>query len=159
MTVHMIHGYLGSGKTTLARRLEQSLPAIRFTHDEWMARLYGIDPPAELFAEYYRRVSEQIGSMWPRCVELGLEVVLDLNFWSRKLRDETRARVNQVGASSRLYRLTCTDEEAWKRVEKRNADPQGGLFIARETFEALKDRFEPLDPDEERIEYSLTSWR
>ena len=46
-TVHMIHGYLGAGKTTLARRLEREAPAIRFTHDEWMARLYGIDPPAE----------------------------------------------------------------------------------------------------------------
>jgi predicted kinase len=50
-TVHMIHGYLGAGKTTFARRLEQELPAIRFTHDEWMARLYGIDPPVEHFAD------------------------------------------------------------------------------------------------------------
>jgi predicted kinase len=151
-TVHMIHGFLGAGKTTFARRLEESLPAIRFSHDEWMARLYGNDPPVELFAKYYRRVSDQIASVWPRCAELGLEVVLDLNFWSRKQRDETRARVAEIGVDSRLYRLACTDQEAWQRIEKRNADLEGGLLIVRDTFEALKDRFEPLDPDEQCIE-------
>ena len=30
-----------------ARRLERSIPAIRFSHDEWMTRLYGDDPPVE----------------------------------------------------------------------------------------------------------------
>lgn len=97
-------------------------------------------------------MSDQIVSVWPRCAELGLDVVLDLNFWSRRQRDETRTRIAEMGADPRLYRLARTDQEAWRRIEKCNADPQGGLFIARATFEALKDRFEPLDPDEERIE-------
>jgi predicted kinase len=44
-TAHLIHGYLGAGKTTFARRLEEELPAIRFSHDEWMTNLYGDDPP------------------------------------------------------------------------------------------------------------------
>jgi predicted kinase len=38
-TAHLIHGFLGVGKTTLARQLEQKIPAIRFSHDEWMTRL------------------------------------------------------------------------------------------------------------------------
>ena len=151
-TVHLIHGFLGTGKTTFARHLEKSLPAIRFTHDEWMARLYGSDPPAELFAEYFQRVSDLIASVWPRCAELGADVVLDLNFWTRRQRDETRARVAAIGARARLYRLACTDAEAWQRIERRNADLSGALFISRATFETLKDRFEPLGPDEERTE-------
>ena len=151
-TVHLIHGFLGVGKTSFARRLEQSLPAIRFTHDEWMARLYGTDPPPEIFPEYFRRVSDQIASVWPRCVELGCDVVLDLNFWSRRQRDETRARIAEIGADSRLYRLACSDEEAWRRIENRNADLRGSLFISRSAFDALKKRFEPLLPDEERTE-------
>jgi len=38
-TAHLIHGYLGAGKTTFARQLERNIPAIRFSHDEWMVRL------------------------------------------------------------------------------------------------------------------------
>jgi hypothetical protein len=33
-TAHLSHGFLGVGKTTLARRLEKDIPAIRFSHDE-----------------------------------------------------------------------------------------------------------------------------
>jgi predicted kinase len=55
-TAHLIHGYLGAGKTTFAMGLESETGAVRFTHDEWMRKLYGEDPPFELFAEYARRV-------------------------------------------------------------------------------------------------------
>jgi predicted kinase len=152
----MIHGYLGAGKTTFARRLEQELSAIRFTHDQWMARLYGIDPPAERFADYGARVSAQIDSLWPRCLQLGLDVVLDLNFWTRRRRDATRMKAQSLGAAVRLYRLACPDGVAWRRIERRNASLDGSsLFIARKTFEGLRARFEPLDPDEEREEIAL----
>jgi SpoVK/Ycf46/Vps4 family AAA+-type ATPase len=30
-TAHLLHGYIGVGKTTLARRLEDELSAVRFT--------------------------------------------------------------------------------------------------------------------------------
>jgi len=157
VTVHMIHGYLGAGKTTLARKLERELPAIRFTHDEWTARLYGIDPPAERFADYAERVSPQIDAVWPRCVELGLDVVLDLDFWTRQGRDTARSRAQALGAAVRLYRLACPDEIAWQRIASRNAARDtGSLFIARTTFETLKTRFEHLDADEEREEGILS---
>jgi predicted kinase len=101
---HLIHGFLGSGKTTFARRLERDVRAIRFTHDEWMVRLYGHDPPADQFPILFHRVSEQIDQLWPRCLELGADVVLDHGFWSCKQREETRALACAVGASTRLYR-------------------------------------------------------
>jgi len=151
-TAYLIHGFLGAGKTTFARQLEQSLPAIRFTHDEWMARLYGADPPVEHFPEYFRRVSDQIAAVWPRCLELGLDVVLDLNLWTRRQRDEVRARVVELGATPRLYRLACPDETAWLRVQERNANPGGSLYVSRETFEGLRSRFEPLEADEDCVD-------
>ena len=57
-----------------------------------------------------------------------------------------------MGAQVCLYRLICSEVESWRRIEKRNADLQGSLLIVRNTFEVLKERFEPLDPEEARIE-------
>jgi Transposase zinc-binding domain/Putative transposase len=71
---------------------------------------------------------------------------------SREDRDETKATASALGASTTLYRLACTDDEAWRRIEHRNRNLNGDLFISRETFETLKARFEPLSDDEERID-------
>lgn len=151
-TAHLIHGYLGAGKTTFARRLEHELPAIRFSHDEWMTTLYGDDPPMDQFAELHQRVSKLIDAHWTRCVELGLDVVLDFGFWSRQQRDQTRATAAALGATAQLYLLECPENEAWCRVEKRNTDLDGSLLIVRHTFEMLKGRFQPLGDDEDRID-------
>jgi predicted kinase len=150
-TVHLICGYLGAGKTSLARRLERELPAVRFTHDEWMVRLCGRDPPVEKFEECFQRVSAIIDSRWPKYLRLGVDVVLDLNFWTRQQRNMVRDLTAELGAASRLYYLHCSDEVAWERIERRNADEKGSLYIARNTFEVLKSRFEPLGPDEVHI--------
>jgi predicted kinase len=85
-------------------------------------------------------------------VELGLDVVLDLGFWPRRERDQARAATVVFGAGARLYRLECPENEAWQQVEKRNRHLDGSLFIVRHTFDMLKNRFEPLGDDEERIE-------
>jgi predicted kinase len=117
-----------------------------------MLRLYGDDPSPDMFPEYFERVSGLIDSVWPRCLELGLDVVLDLNFWNREQRDRVREEALGLGAEVRLYRLACSDEEAWARIERRNADLTLGLLITRDTFEVLKSQFEPLGDDEACIE-------
>jgi predicted kinase len=120
-----------------------------------MVRLYGNDPPIERFADFYQRIYEQVEEIWTRCLELGLDVVLDFGFWSRRERDATREKISAIGARAHLYQLTCPEDEAWRRIEKRNANLQGSLLIVRNTFEVLKERFEPLDPDEVRIEITV----
>jgi predicted kinase len=145
---HLIHGFLGAGKTTFARQLERDIPVIRFSHDERVTRFYGSDPPIEHFADFCQRVHEQVEEIWTRCLELGIDVVLDFGFWTRRERDATRAKILAIGAQAQLYRLTGSEDEAWQRIEKRNSNLQGSLLIVRNTFEVLKKRFEPLDPDE-----------
>jgi predicted kinase len=92
-------------------------------------------PSCEHFAEFCRRVSEQLDEVWPRCLELGLDVMLDFGCWTRWERDAQRARIVASGAAVRPYRVSCPEEQAWRRIEKRNTDLRGTPYIARNTFE------------------------
>jgi predicted kinase len=147
-TAHLIHGFIAAGKTTFAKRLEQASGGVRYSPDEWMTRLHGEDPPADKFALYAERIQALIDEQWPRVLAAGVDVVLDFGFWSRRSRDELRARVSSMQARSCLYRLHCDRATALARCRTRNQDLQGSLYIADATFELLEPQFEPLQPDE-----------
>src|SRR5947209_1082007 len=75
--VHLMCGLVAGGKTTLARQLAEELPALRFSRDEWMIRLYGLsyDDP-----RYVAHLDACTGLMWDLAVEalrLGVNVILD----------------------------------------------------------------------------------
>ena len=147
-TAHLVFGFLGSGKTTLAKRLELQHNAVRFTPDEWMARLFGEDPPADLFQAKETAVLDIMQPIWVRCLSLGLDVVLDYGFWSRADRDRVRKAVENIGATPLLWAVRCSDDEARKRIALRNEAAHHSLYIAPATFDLLKARLEPLGLDE-----------
>lgn len=148
--IHALHGFIGSGKTTFARRLERTLSGMRFTSDEWMVALYGADPPADLFPVYFARVTAAMEAQWTRPLELGVPVILDDGFWTRASRDALRAKAAALGVPLTLYALRLPDEEALRRVQQRNKESEA-LFIADETFRLFRARFEPLEPDEAAV--------
>jgi predicted kinase len=151
-TAHLLFGYLASGKSTFAKHLEVKHDAVRFTPDEWMARLFGDDPPRESFPAKAEAILRLLEPMWMRCLSLGVDVVLDYGFWGRKERDEVRAIVERLGARACLYRLDCTHDEARRRVALWNRADHCSLYIAPETYDALLSRFEPLEADETWLE-------
>lgn len=146
-TIHAIHGFLGVGKTTLARRLERTLPALRLNSDGWMVRLYGTDPPEEVFRPALARVQALQRELAERALALGLDVVLDDGYWTRTSRDGLRAWAEDLGVPLRLYALALSDDEAWRRIDARNRQP-GSLYIAPETYARFCRQFAPLAPDE-----------
>ena len=158
-TAHLLFGYLGAGKTSFAKRLEARHGAVRFTPDEWMARLFGDDPPEESFADKAEAIAELLEPLWTRCLSLGLDVVLDYGFWRRNERDDVRGIVERLGARALLYRLECPDDEARRRIEARNQADERSLYIAPATYEALRGRFEPLGADEAWLEVDIGSGR
>lgn len=152
-TAHLLHGFVGSGKTTFARRLAEQEGAVRFTHDEWMHRLYGPNPPAEQFETLRRRVDELIWRLASELLARGVDVILDFGFWSRFSRDDARRRVAGAGAACRLYQVSCDEQTLRSRVARRSADlPPDSLWINQAAFEEFKARFEPLGDDEPRIQ-------
>ncbi len=151
-TAYLLHGFVGAGKTTFARQLEQRHRAQRFTHDEWMHRLYGANPPKQHFVEYARRIDD---ILWPcalRVLELGVDIVMDTGFWTRASRDSAKARVEASGGRAMLYAITCPEAELRRRVLERTRDvPVDSLWINEEAFDLFKTQFEPVADDEEAI--------
>lgn len=149
---HMIHGFVGAGKTTFAKKLEKETGALRFTNDEWMIALYGNNPPAEKFKEYYERTNKLLLNVAFKCLKAGVDIILDDGFWSRSRRDKTRERIKKAGADFRLYHVKCSNEVMKKRtLERSEAESENSFYINEEAIKTFKKRFEPLEKDEKHI--------
>jgi predicted kinase len=132
--------------------MERQGRVVRFSHDEWMRRLHGANPPAELFERRAKAVSEVIWLMAQRVLNAGMDVVLDMGFWTRRSREDARSRIEASGASSRLYVFDTPLHHARERVVCRtSALPEDCLWIDGATFDVLAARFEPVGEDEARL--------
>lgn len=148
-TAHLLHGFIGSGKTTFARMLEQELPAVRLTHDEWMVRLFGQNPPEELYRAYFDKVENLTWQMAESVLRTGGDVILDLGFWSRESRNVARRRVSAAGAVAKFYSMDCPDHIMRGRVLARSENPPiDSLWIDEAAYNKLKTGFEPMQNDE-----------
>lgn len=148
--IYMIHGFIGVGKTTFSKRLEQETNAVRFSPDEWMVELYGENPSAERFKEYFEKIETVIWKIVRRCVSAGADVILDFGFWTRAGRDQCRHFAQEAGADVVMYSLNCPETVLRARVAKRTSEmPEGVLFINSQALDLFKNRFEPVDPTTE----------
>lgn len=144
-TLHLICGLPGSGKSTLAKELEKGHPALRLTPDEWMARIVG-----DGHNEEKRAVIETI--QWEiaeQALRLGIDVILESGFWSRRERDEFRAKARTLGATTKLYFLDVPRDELLRRLEKRNEQLPPDTFHVKESdLDQWITQFEAPTPDE-----------
>ncbi|MEU4833721.1 AAA family ATPase [Streptosporangium sp. NPDC023615] len=141
----LLCGLPGAGKTTLAKRLADRIPAVRLCPDEWLAHL-GIDlheaEPRDRLEGLFRRQSEDL-------VRLGASVILEFGFWVRAERDEMRLRARALGATVELHYLAVPVDELWRRLETRNRwEAPGTAVVSRDMIEQWAEAFEAPDRGE-----------
>jgi len=139
-TLHVVVGLPGAGKTTLARRLETSLPALRLTPDEWMVPLFG-QPETKR-----DDVEGLLIGIALRSLTLGIDVVVDFGVWSRDERTCLRHLAGDVSASTQLHYLPVEPDDQWQRLSQR--DDALSFRIDRKDMDLYATLFEPPSAEE-----------
>ncbi len=151
-TVYLICGFIGAGKTTFAKKLEQKTGAVRITKDEWLISLFGHDPTIEHFEMYDNTICRLANDIAFEFIKRGVDVIIDDGFWIRKQRDEMREKIKHVGGKVILYYLPTPMEAMKKRVVNRNQRLSKDSFeISEVLFEKYQQYWEPPQADEEFI--------
>lgn len=148
-TLHLMVGLPCSGKTTLAQKLENELPALRLNLDELHIRLFGQDADEPEHDARHRLIEAILWNIARRALELGMNVILDYGFWAREEREDYRSRAKQLGVSSEVHNLDVTEDELLRRLEERNSRPsQESFIISKEAMKPWIAFFQKPTPDE-----------
>lgn len=144
-TLHLMVGLPGCGKTTVAKRLAISTPALRLTPDEWMIPLFG-----DSEAGGKRDVVEgRLVTVALQVIRLGADVVLDLGCWGRDERSALRWLTEREGARFKLVYLPVDRETQLRRIAQRwTATPHETYPMTEAEVDSWRDQFEEPDPAE-----------
>ncbi len=146
-TIHLIHGFMGFGKTTLSKRLEKELPAIRLTHDEAMIKRYGRNSE-DFSQERYQIIDAQIKEQAAIEIKKGNNVIMDYGFWEKHIRQKYYEWAKTLTTDVIFHALRCDIQTAKKRVLNRTKTNLNEFYIDEALFNDRLKRFEPMTKDE-----------
>lgn len=140
--LHMVCGKIGSGKSTLTKRLALEPMTVLISEDDWLARLF----PNEIHTvtDYVRcssRLREAMGSHIAALLTAGMSVVLDFPSNTTKTRAWARGVFEKAGASHLLHYLDVSDEVCKSRLRARNASGEHPFETSDEEFEQITSHF------------------
>ncbi|HUR34431.1 MAG TPA: ATP-binding protein [Vicinamibacterales bacterium] len=144
-TLHVLCGKLASGKTTLARRIEQESGAVLVSEDFWLARLF----PGEIatFEDYLarsRRFRSALGPHIAAVLRRGTSVVLDFAGNVPAERAWARGLSEAAAAAFLLHYIDASDDVCKQRLRQRNAElPEGAQHTTEGEFDAITRYFVP----------------
>lgn len=114
----IVCGLPGSGKTTIGKRLEGSLHAIRFAPDEWMNAL-----SLDLYDAASREKIEALQwELAQKLLALSLTVIIEWGTWGRSERDSLRTGARALGAAVELHYLSAPADVLFDRIQLRGME-------------------------------------
>lgn len=142
-TIHLMVGFMGFGKTTIAKELEKKLSAVRLTHDEIMCERYGRNP--DDFNTKYKIVDEFIRKEAAKGIAQGRDVILDYGFWTHQKREEYYKWAKTLVDNVVFHVSECDLKEAKHRILQRTESDEAALMIDEKAFDTLLKQYEPWD--------------
>jgi len=144
-TLTLFCGLPGSGKTTLAKRLEAAGRGVRLCTDDWQAEL-GVDHADTGFHDRLQR------RLYGHALDLlrhDVDVIWEDGLWLREERVQKFNDARAVHARIELHVLEVPLDTLWSRLERRNEDAAHGAYPM--TYAELQwawSLFEPPTPEE-----------
>jgi len=145
VTLFLMVGLPGAGKTTRARELAAAHRALRLTPDEWMIPLFG-----EPDAGGKRDVLEgRLISVAMQALRPGISVVLDFGFWGRDERSALRWLARSAGACCQVRYLPVDRDTQLARIARRQASAPDQTFPMTEAdIDRWREQFQAPDAAE-----------
>ena len=140
-TIHLMVGFMGFGKTTIAKELEKKFSAVRFAPDEIMLNRYGRNP--DDFQNKYKIVDAEIRKKATECIQKGQDVILDDGFWTHAKRQAAYHWAKTLTNHITFHYIFCDFDTAKQRLLKQTRNKKNTLSIDENTFDALAKQYEP----------------
>lgn len=124
----MLCGRIGTGKTTYAQHLKNTMGAAVLSYDDMMLALFDDCIGFEQHQKMLVRCKQYLYQQAQQLLELGIPVVLDFGFWEKHERTQVRSHFKGLGADVQLYYMDRDGKTVQAFIARRNqAIRQQGL--------------------------------
>jgi predicted kinase len=138
-------GPAGSGKSTVARRLEEDgMVRLSFDQEAWSRGIRSMP----LAPDVHEEIENELRHKLLRLVAAGSDVVLDFSFWSRRAREEYRELLRPLGVEPQTIYLATPREVALERIRARALAHGDDFGLSEELAAEYFDHFEAPTSDE-----------
>ena len=154
MTIYLIVGLPGAGKTTRAKELEVSESALRLTPDDWQMAVFDGDGPtrwrSKERADHRDRIEGKLVEVGMRAAQLGINVVFDFGLWSEDERSALRWIAESLGVRAQVVYLPIDYEEQRRRISDRSETDPGQFQMGDAELKRWQVQFQAPDQEELR---------